>query len=113
MDIKHVRQLLNQGQIQLDFSLPHALVEARKDGLTGEDLAETVMTGEAIEDYGERVLLLNFTEDRKIPIHIVLEFFENDSIATIVTAYIPSDSRWEPNWKKRKKAKGNRKKRKR
>ena len=83
MDIKHVRQLLIEGQIQLDFSLPHALVEARKDGLTGEDLAETVMTGEVIEDYGERVLLLNFTEDRKIPIHIVLEFLENDSIATM------------------------------
>jgi hypothetical protein len=105
--------LLTQGQIQLDFSLPHALVEARKDGLTGEDLAETGMTGEVIEDYGGRVLLLNFTEDLKIPVHIVREFFESDSTATIVTAYIPSNSRWEPNWKTRKKITGTRRKTKR
>jgi hypothetical protein len=113
MDIKGVRKLINEDRIILEFSLHHALVEARKDGLTQEDLVETVMTGEVIEDYGERVLLLNFMTNRNIPLHIVLEFFEGDSIATIVTAYIPSAARWEQNRKTRKKTKGSIKKRKR
>ncbi len=59
--------------------------EARKDGLTTEDL-ETGIDGEVIEDYGVRALLLSFTEDDSLPYH-------------------PDTQEWESNWKRRKQKK--------
>jgi hypothetical protein len=44
MDIHRVRELLNEGKIELEFSLPHALVEAKKDGLTEKNLTAAVWT---------------------------------------------------------------------
>lgn len=85
MDIHRVRELLNEGTIELEFSLPHALVEAKKDGLT-----EAVLMGEVVEDYGERALLLKFTTDYQIPFHVVLGYVLGDPVATVVTAYIQS-----------------------
>ena len=38
MNLQRVRDLLKRGAIELDLSLPHALTEARKDGLTTDDL---------------------------------------------------------------------------
>lgn len=101
MELNLVRQLLQMGQIELELSLPHAVTEARKDGLTAQDLKEAVMSG-VVEDYGERLLLLSFAPDYHIPFHVVLEYFQGDTIATVVTAYIPSHDRWEANWKTRK-----------
>ena len=60
MRIKSVRTLLSDQTIDLEFSVPHALVEAKKDGLTVADLERAVMAGELFEDYGERALLLDF-----------------------------------------------------
>jgi hypothetical protein len=106
-----VRSLLERGEIELDLSLPHALTEARKDGLTTDDLEAAVMAGEVVEDYGERVLLLHFVTDRRIPFHVVLEYVPGDDVATVVTAYIPDSSLWERDWKTRKKIRGKKKKR--
>jgi hypothetical protein len=53
MSLQLVRSLLEGGEIELDLSLPHALTEARKDGLTTDDLEAAVMAGEIVEDYGE------------------------------------------------------------
>ncbi len=103
MDLQGVRDLLRTGQIELELSLPHAVTEARKDGLTTEDLSEAVMRGEIVEEYGERILLPSFAPDYHIPFHVVLEYFSGDTVATVVTAYIPSQDRWEANWKTRKK----------
>lgn len=102
MELQLVRQLLQTGQIELELSLPHAVTEARKDGLTTRDLSEAVMSGTVVEDYGERILLLSFAPDYHIPFHVVLEYIYGDTIATVVTAYIPSHDRWEANWKTRK-----------
>ncbi len=93
MDLQRVRQGLQTGQIELELSLPHAVTEARKDGLTTEDLSEAVMRGAVVEDYGERILLLGFASDCRIPFHVVLEFVPGDAVATVVTAYIPSPDR--------------------
>ncbi|MGH9834739.1 MAG: DUF4258 domain-containing protein [Blastocatellia bacterium] len=102
MDLQRVRSLLAKGKITLELSLPHALVEAKKDGLTTEDLAEAVMLGEVVEDYGERILLLHLVLDYQIPFHIVLEYVSGEAVATVVTAYIPDRDRWEADWKTRK-----------
>jgi len=97
--------LVKQGEIELDLSLLHALTEARKDGLTTDDLEAAVMLGEVIEDYGERVLLLHSVPDYQIPFHIVLEFLAGDDRATVITAYVPDRNLWEADWKTRKKTK--------
>ena len=103
MDIDRVRRLLRQGTITLRFT-DHALIEARKDGLTVDDLEEGIH-GEVIEDYDVRALLLSFTQDDGLPYHIVVEYVLRLREATIVTAYIPDSEEWESNWKRRKRRK--------
>lgn len=102
MDLRRVQEQLREGEIELEFSM-HALVEARKDGLTAEDLIEAAMSGEAIEDYGERVLLLAFATDHKIAFHVVLEYAPGEAMATVVTAYVPDREHWQTGWKTRTK----------
>jgi Domain of unknown function (DUF4258) len=106
VDLQRVRDLLRRGEIELDLSLPHALTEARKDGLTTDDLEAAVMAGEMVEDYGDRVLLLHSLSEYQIPYHIVLEYVPGDDVATVVTAYIPDRGLWEADWKTRKRTKG-------
>ncbi len=113
MILEHLRMLLRNRAIELDLSLPHAITEARKDGLTTEDLEAAVFFGEVVEDYGERVLLLHQLAAYRIPFHVVLEFVPGEQFATVVTAYIPDRALWEPDWKTRKKGKGQRGQRKR
>jgi hypothetical protein len=102
MNLQRVRELVRRSEIELDLSLPHALTEARKDGLTTTDLEAAVMSGEVVEDYGERILLFHTATEYRIPFHIVLEFVPGDEWATVVTAYIPDRERWEADWKTRK-----------
>ncbi len=102
MNPQHVRELIRRGESELDLSLPHALTEARKDGLTTTDLEAAVMNGEVVEDYGERILLLHAATEYRIPFHIVLEFVPGDEWATVVTAYIPDRERWEADGKTRR-----------
>jgi len=102
MNLERVRDLLRRGAIGLDLSLPHALTEARKDGLTTNDLEAAVMAGDLVEDYGERVLLLHLVPSYRIPFHVVLEFIEGDDRATVVTTYITDRRLWESDWKTRK-----------
>ena len=104
MDIEKVRRLLAQGGVALRFA-DHAVIEGRKDGLTTEDLEDTVVNGEVIEDYGVRALLLHCTKDDRIPCHIVLEYIPRAEEVTVVTAYIPDTKEWEHNWKKRRRRK--------
>ena len=103
MDIDRVRRLIRQGTITLRFT-DHAITEARKDGLTVDDL-EAGLHGEVIEDYDMRVLLLSFTLDDGLPYHTVVEYVPRSREATIVTAYIPDSKEWESNWKRRRRRK--------
>jgi hypothetical protein len=101
MDIRKLRGLLVREKIALRFTA-HALTEGRKDGLTAEDMEDTIVRGNLIEDYGTRALLLHSTTDDKLPCHVVLEYSPAFREAVVVTAYIPDATEWEPNWKKRK-----------
>jgi hypothetical protein len=104
MNLKRVRQLLAQGKVTLRFA-DHAVIEARKDGLVVEDLENTVTAGELLEDYGSRALLLSFTEEDKLPCHIILEYVSGANEAVVVTAYIPEAKEWASDWKRRKRKK--------
>jgi hypothetical protein len=99
MDIRKIRRLLAQEKIALRFT-DHALTEGRKDGLTAEDMEDTIVKGELIEDYGMRALLLHYTTDGKLPCHVVLEYDSAFGEAIVATAYIPDTKEWAPNWKK-------------
>jgi len=101
MDIRWLRRLLRRGQLELRFAA-HALTEARKDGLTANDVEHTVLDGQVIEDYGERVLLLAFTEEDALPCHVVVEWVFGDHELTVVTAYVPDAGEWERDWKTRR-----------
>ena len=110
MDLPRLRQHIAAGRVRIEFALPHALTEAFKDGLTVAELCTAVPTGDAIEDYGSRILLLAFTAPERIPYHVVVEYVPGEVVATVVTTYIPDTVHWElPDWKRRKK--GRRKKR--
>jgi Domain of unknown function (DUF4258) len=104
MNLKRVRQLLAQGKVELRFA-DHAVIEARKDGLVGEDLESAATKGEALEDYGSRALLLSFTKEDRLPCHVVLEYVPGTQEVVIVTAYIPDAKEWEPDWKRRRRKK--------
>lgn len=104
MNVEKVRRLLRNKRIGLEVTI-HAAVEALKDGLVTEDLEFALFQGKKIEDYGNRGLLLAFTPQDDIPFHIVVEYFEGNPLAFIVTAYVPNSQEWESNWKTRKKRK--------
>lgn len=101
MDVARIRRLLASGKIDLRFT-DHAITEARKDGLTTQDLERAVVDGEIVEDYGERVLLLNITKPDRLPCHVVIEYGRGDTDVTVVTAYVPAAAQWEPDWKTRR-----------
>ena len=50
MNLRRLRQQIAAGRVRIEFTLPHALTEAAKDGLTVAELRAAVLTGEAIKD---------------------------------------------------------------
>jgi len=101
MDLRSLQDRLRKGELDLRFT-DHALIEARKDGLTAGDLEDAAMRGELIEDYGARALLLSFTDEDALPCHIVVEYEPPGIQLTVVTAYIPEAKEWQKGWKRRK-----------
>lgn len=109
MNLSALRRQIVAGRVRIEFALPHALMEAFKNGLTVEELKTAVLNGELIEDYGARALLLAFTVPDQIPYHIVVEYFSGESVTTVVTTYIPDTTHWESGWKRRKRLRRKRK----
>jgi hypothetical protein len=109
VNLPALRRQIAAGRVRVEFALPHALTEAFKDGLTVEELKTAVLSGELIEDYGTRALLLAFTVPDQIPYHVVVEYFSGEAVTTVVTTYIPDSMHWEPDWKRRKKPRRKRK----
>jgi len=101
MDIEEIRQLYTRGPLRLRY-VPHATVEARKDGLVRSHFLEALLDGEMIEDYGQSALLLYFTEEAHLPYHVVIDYFPDAMTLVFITTYIPSSDLWEKGWKKRK-----------
>ncbi len=107
VDIEQIRTRIRQGNLTVS---PHALIEARKDGIspkTAQLLEEVALCGEIIEDYPERHCCLIYREvmiERyEIPVHIVLEYSFVEEPA-VVTAYVP-DNRWVTSRKRAKRRK--------
>lgn len=75
-------------------------------GISRKDVQTAVAEGEEIEYYHESkpfpgCLILGFS--RKIPIHVVVSIDSEESIAYVVTSYVPDTNYFEEDLKTRKK----------
>ena len=100
-----ILQQVRESAIKQILFLPHALRQmSRLDRMiTTQEVRETVMTGELIEDYpedarGHSCLLLKSVETDRI-IHVVCA--PKPEYLAIITAYIPSSSQWTNNFRER------------
>jgi hypothetical protein len=97
-NLAHLRALIREGNY---FFYVHALIEAKKDGVTPDDVIHVLLTGKVIEEYPERRRLLVYGEMiTDLPLHVVCDV-SNDDLVIIPTVYIPSDRLWI-NYRKRR-----------
>jgi hypothetical protein len=83
----------------------HADEEARADSLSFEDIFDSVIAGEIIEDYPEdspypSCLVFGVILDRD-PVHSVWAYNPENRWAVLITVYRPDPKRWE-NWRTRR-----------
>ena len=91
MDIERIRAKMRSGQFTI---YTHAMVEAMKDGLTGDDILYVALHGEIIEEYPERNrCLLYATVPGGMPVHIVVDYSWEEEYE-ITTIYIPDNREW-------------------
>ena len=86
--------------------LPHALsqMNAPERMISTHEVRGVVFRGEVIEDYPEDVrghscLMLGWGDGGR-PVHVVCA--PKFDYLAIITAYIPSEEQWEPDWRTRK-----------
>jgi hypothetical protein len=92
VDIEQIRSRFWQGQFSFYF---HALQEALKDGLMGDDLLHVIYHGEIIERYPERNrCLLCATLPSGMPVHVVIDYSRKDDLQ-VVTTYVPDRREWD------------------
>jgi len=98
LDIEQIRSLVRDGQY---FFYVHALTEAKKDGVTPEDVVHVILTGRVIEEYPERRRLLIYGAMLNgLPLHVVCDTSAGD-LVIIPTMYIPDDKLWAGSRKRR------------
>ena len=88
----------------LVFVTAHATDRFRQRGIKTRDIRHAVQTGEIIEQYPDAYpypscLILGLSAGLR-PIHVVMSDEGNSS--RIITAYFPSEEKWEADWKTRK-----------
>jgi hypothetical protein len=97
MDIKEIRQLIEQGRYE--FSI-HAQQERLEDDLDVIEIEDALVRGEILEDYpndprGESCLVLGYAGTKSI--HVVTGWARKDEkerVLRIVTVYIPKVPKW-------------------
>jgi len=85
----------------------HAIVELVKDGLARTDIEAALITCEIIEDYPtahrplpDCLVLGTLTQDQ--PVHAVIAIDKTQDRLFVITVYLPSEERWENDWRTRK-----------
>ncbi len=95
VDIDYIREKFLCGEYAIS---DHAIIEARKDGITPntiEKLEWVAINGEAIEEYvdRERILIYAKSTALNLPIHIIVDYsFIEEPV--IVTSYVPDRKYW-------------------
>jgi hypothetical protein len=105
-DIKDILEQVREAATKRILYLPHALsqMNAPERMISTQEVRGVVFQGEVIEDYPEDVrghscLMLGWGDGGR-PVHVVCAP-KSDYLA-IITAYIPSEQQWEPDWRTRK-----------
>lgn len=103
MDINFIRRVVASNRYEIS---QHAERERRNDGLSLADIEHAVQTGEIIEAYpddprGASCLVFGRARDGR-PMHLVIGFLPREW-ARIITVYVPDPTKWEADWKTRKK----------
>ena len=99
-----IKTLQNHFANDLVFITQHAVERCRQRKIKMKDIKEVLMNGTIIEQYPQdfpfpSCLIFGYSME-KVPIHIVMS--EEGNASRIITAYIPTLERWEPDYKKRK-----------
>ena len=91
VDLAEIRRYVIEGRY---FFYTHALIEAKKDGVTPEDAVYVILNGDVIEEYPERARCLVFSMlPDDTPLHVVCDYSQGN-VLLIVTVYIPDDREW-------------------
>jgi hypothetical protein len=99
--IDQLRQKISRGQVE--YSL-HAVRQMIERDITPEEVAQTVLAGEVIEDYpddkyGPSCLICGATKARRI-LHFQCSH-PSRPLVKIVTAYEPDPAEWDKTYKRR------------
>jgi len=83
----------------------HSLERMMERGISRDNVKQTLLTGEIIEDYAEdkpfpSALFLGRQEG--IPLHVVAAFDERSGTCFIVTAYYPDEEHFGPDFRTRR-----------
>jgi hypothetical protein len=88
----------------------HAAQELRNDGLTLDTLLAAMLRGEAIEDYptdtrGSSCLTRSVLPDGTC-VHSVWGYDQEAGLAVLITAYLPSEEKWDEGFRVRRRRDG-------
>ena len=100
----NIKNLLTYYESDKVFVTAHATERFRQRGIEAKDIRNAVKTGEIIEQYPEdypypSCLILGKTTESKF-IHVVMS--DEGSMSRIITAYFPSEEKWESDLKTRR-----------
>jgi len=103
LEINALKQAIRDGKFRVS---DHADEEANADSLLLDDVLESVLTGEIIEEYPTdwpypSCLVLGFTGGRE-PVHSVWAYNAANAWAVLVTVYRPDPRKWT-DWRFRRK----------
>lgn len=101
MDIEKMRQFCKAGKIRWSSHVVSRMMERM---IFRQEVLDTILSGEVIEDYADdfplpSCLILGIHEQK--PLHVVAAISDSDIV--IVSAYRPDESRFEPDFKTRRK----------
>jgi hypothetical protein len=102
MDLEWIIEAIRQRRLRIT---DHADQEAAAGALTLDEIYESVILGEIIEDYPTDApfpscLVLGFTQTGT-PVHSVWAYNEHGSWAVLITVYRPDPTRWI-DWRQRR-----------
>ena len=92
--------------MRITFRL-HAVRRMFEGGISSGNVRKVLEDGETIEDYPEDrpyPSRLVFGRAGERPLHVVAAYNALEDEAIVITAYEPDPERWEPDFKRRRKA---------
>lgn len=103
MDIRSLQKAIQSGRLEWQR---HALEKMAERNISRSMVLNTMLHGEMIEDYPKdrplpSALFLGFSEN--VPLHVVVAFDSQASRAYVITAYEPDPTRFESDFKTRRK----------